>query len=691
MLPRSSHWRRARVSSAAGLVLFVAGLGAASGPALSQGTTISGGAVLPVSADSQLGAPTAPLTFDDGTLQFLASFNLAPTRPITLGTGGGIIDTNGFNTTISQGITGVGLLIVQGGGTVTLSGANTHLGGTGVFGATIKAGAVNTFNPASVGAVVAGPGGTIDLDGFNQTVPLLFNQGTILTNGTGNTSLTVTGQYVGMGGTLGLNTVVAGDGSPSDRLVIGGTATGQTLIGINNIGGLGALTTGSGILVVDALPGANTDDAFRLAGPVIAGPYEYTLFKGDGNPEAWYLRSTLNCALPGAPSPPCPAPPPGPTPPAAPPAPPPPDGGPAPPQPAIPNFRQEVSLYTAVPALSLLYGRMLMDTLHERVGGDVNLRSGGDVVSTAFGLGAATAYGDGTGRAPGAAPAPYAEAVPLTYANGAWGRVIAQHGEQDGDRAGVLGSGPRYDYDFLAIQAGVDVLRWQSAGGTRTHAGIYGALGDVHGDVRHFDGRLAGRDSFTNYTVGGYWTWFGQPGWYLDGVVQGTWYDVKAQSTRMPALETDGWGLGTSLEAGYPFRLFGGWTVEPQAQLVYQTVELGSASDIAARVRFDDVDSLAGRLGVRLVTSWLAPAPVTAWVRPSIWQDVLGEPNTLFSSQTGFIPFRADLGETWVEINAGIAAQVGRNTALFASGSYEVGVDGRSDAWDGKLGLRVAW
>jgi outer membrane autotransporter protein len=107
--------------------------------------------------------------------------------------------------------------------------------------------------------------------------------------------------------------------------------------------------------------------------------------------------------------------------------------------------------------------------------------------------------------------------------------------------------------------------------------------------------------------------------------------------------------------------------------------------------QFADVESLAGRLGVRFAMSWLAPMPMTAWVRPSIWQEFLGDPNTLFSSQTGFIPFRADLGEGWVEINAGIAAQVGRTTALYAGGGYEVGTDGRSHAWDGKIGLKVSW
>lgn len=81
---------------------------------------------------------------------------------------------------------------------------------------------------------------------------------------------------------------------------------------IANAGGLGAQTTGSGILVVDAINGATTNEAFALAGPVVAGPYEYSLFKGNGNPEAWYLRSELPPSPPPPPPGPPPPPPPGP-------------------------------------------------------------------------------------------------------------------------------------------------------------------------------------------------------------------------------------------------------------------------------------------------------------------------------------------------------------------------------------------
>ncbi|HBS55603.1 MAG TPA: autotransporter outer membrane beta-barrel domain-containing protein, partial [Stenotrophomonas sp.] len=127
----------------------------------------------------------------------------------------------------------------------------------------------------------------------------VVNAGRIDLTGTGAGDVfSIRGNYRGEGGGLYLRTVLAGDGSNSDRLVIdGGTASGTTGIGILNAGGGGAATLADGILVVQALNGGTTAaNAFSLFAPVSAGAYEYFLFKGGvsaGTGENWYLRSTL--------------------------------------------------------------------------------------------------------------------------------------------------------------------------------------------------------------------------------------------------------------------------------------------------------------------------------------------------------------------------------------------------------------
>ncbi|MBI1650214.1 autotransporter outer membrane beta-barrel domain-containing protein, partial [Hyphomicrobium sulfonivorans] len=82
-----------------------------------------------------------------------------------------------------------------------------------------------------------------------------------------------------------------------------------------------------------------------------------------------------------------------------------------------------------------------------------------------------------------------------------------------------------------------------------------------------------------------------------------------------------------------------------------------------------------------------------AWVRPNFWYEFLGDPKTKFSSATGFIPFAADMGGTTFEINTGFSTDIGDGAAIYANASYLVGIGEHADgnAYDGKLGVKVAW
>ncbi len=96
----------------------------------------------------------------------------------------------------------------------------------------------------------------------------VVNSGKIdLTNGSSSTSdsLTIAGNYQGNSGQLWLNTILAGDDAPSDKLVISkGTTTGSTGIVVTNVGGTGAQTQQNGILVVEAINGGTTSRTARL-------------------------------------------------------------------------------------------------------------------------------------------------------------------------------------------------------------------------------------------------------------------------------------------------------------------------------------------------------------------------------------------------------------------------------------------
>lgn len=117
--------------------------------------------------------------------------------------------------------------------------------------------------------------------------------------------LTVNGDYVGEGGTLYFNTVMAGDDAPTSKLHVTGSTSGTTHVVVNNINGAGAQTTnGIELMQVDGV----SNGTLLLQGRAVGGMYEYFLRKGspaaatDGD---WYLTSAysgdpcdINPALP---------------------------------------------------------------------------------------------------------------------------------------------------------------------------------------------------------------------------------------------------------------------------------------------------------------------------------------------------------------------------------------------------------
>jgi hypothetical protein len=170
--------------------------------------------------------------------------------------------------------------------------------------------------------------------------------------------------YAGTGGRLVLNTFLGGDSSPSDRLIIQGTATGSTALTIHNTTGPGAETTSNGIpVVVTTGNGTTAPGAFSLAGEVRAGAFDYDLFRGGHDPAVandWFLRSHF-IVPPEPPGPP----PPGPVPPPVlPPSPPPtvlPPG-------VYPIIGPELATDGVVQPIARQMGLQTLGTLHQRVG-----------------------------------------------------------------------------------------------------------------------------------------------------------------------------------------------------------------------------------------------------------------------------------------------------------------------------------
>ncbi|MBP0579405.1 autotransporter outer membrane beta-barrel domain-containing protein [Labrys sp. LIt4] len=385
----------------------------------------------------------------------------------------------------------------------------------------------------------------------------LRNAGLVdMRNGSAGSTVTVNGNYVGNGGTVGLDTVLGADGSPTDLLVINGNASGSTTLQIANVGGTGAKTIADGIKVVQ-VDGTSTSDAFHLGSALSAGAYDYNLYFGgvaDPADQDWYLRSVgIN-----APS-------------------------------------QEVTPYAEI------LGNFAYATL-----GTLQQRTGNRIWPN--GAPAATIWcKDPTQNfqcKPSAEQdAVYADGKPHLVGAGAWGRAGGEYSSYS-PRVGSA-----YTQKLGYLQAGYEGVAYESASGELT-VGAYGTVGSSVADIAITPdpvtgARRKGKISTTGYGVGANLTWLGNNGLYADGVGQFTWY--QSDLSRKPGGDNSGWSSVLSLEVGKRFEMGSGWAIVPQAQLAWTHVDFDSFNDLnGTKVSLNKGDSLKGRVGARIenLSSW---------------------------------------------------------------------------------------
>ncbi len=232
------------------------------------GTTISGG-VLAVTSDSNLGAASGGIALAGGTLKISGAGYASTSRPISLASGGGGIDTaNTF--TLNQSVTGTGTLTKLGAGTLRLGGGSVTL--PDHVGLDIEAGTLD-LNGASVSASSLSGSGTLahgsapfvlDQSGFTAFAGAITGGGPFTKLGTGSFSLTVPNTYGTLsanGGTVAVSSTLTtagmhiGENGYTGIVDVNGTLNAGPFLtvgdntGAPTPGGTGILTIGGGGLV----------------------------------------------------------------------------------------------------------------------------------------------------------------------------------------------------------------------------------------------------------------------------------------------------------------------------------------------------------------------------------------------------------------------------------------------------------
>ena len=567
---------------------------------------------LSVSSDGNLGAAAGTLTFNGGALQNTASFTSA--RNITLNAPGGTIETLA-DLTLTGVISGPGALTKTGASTLTLSGTNSYSGetliqagtlaleGTGSLSSSSRVIANGTFDISGVTAAgtdvqrLAGSGAvnlgnkTLTLTSANDLFSGIISGTGGLTVSGGTQTLSGANNYTGAttisGGTLAAGAVNAFSAGSTHTVLNGGLLAlngfDQTIASLNNAGRVslgstpgtrltvvgdytsnggvldiatklgvdnsptdllvitGNSTLGTGTTLVNVINvggagGATTGDGIRAI--QVDGTSDASTFALAGPVIAGAYRYGLfhNGLTDPA------------------------DGawylrstGLAPTVPVYENYPQ------------VLLGMVELPTLQQRVG---------------------TRYWatlDGTAPTGGTTP------------SAIWARIEGGHGRI---KAASSRSDAHFDNDTSLMQIGLDGQIAANASGIWV-GGLTAQYGRASADIYSIHGD--GSNITTSYSVGATLTWYGENGLYVDGQAELATLRSNLSAADIGSIgdRIHGSGYALSLEAGRKAALGGGWSLTPQAQLAYASVDFDRFTDrFGADVTLRKGDSLKGRLGI---------------------------------------------------------------------------------------------
>ncbi len=291
-------------------------------------TTVTGGGTIQISSDASLGAVPASvvanqLTLDNGRLQTNPGsggrVTLSANRGITLGTGGGTLDSGTINNaslTVNGVIAGSGALTLNGsnagGRDLQLNGANTYTGNTSILNVTPlilnNATGLGIGGTVSIGTTGSGNTPSVRIGGFTVANPITVTPGgarQFLSNGTTSTlsgAITLTGGAVNptlnlgnagsnqalniTGGVTGTGNIALGAGSSNN---LTGAQVNLSGGAINNVGTITNTTVGTafaGTNTISSVIGANVTGIISATGTeviplVLSGNNSGANFFGD--------------------------------------------------------------------------------------------------------------------------------------------------------------------------------------------------------------------------------------------------------------------------------------------------------------------------------------------------------------------------------------------------------------------------
>ncbi|TCQ70994.1 outer membrane autotransporter protein [Ochrobactrum sp. BH3] len=556
-----------------------------------------------------------------------------------------------FNTTdgtsVRADISGKGTIQQIAGETIFSGNNSTFEGKVIVTGGAMIQAAENSFSPAVDYEV--GADGLMNVGGYRTTVASLSNNGTVILGYNPGSVITVGGNYTSNNGTVIMNAELNGDNSRTDILQVDGDTSGSSTVKMINRGGLGAQTN-EGIRIIEVKGQSN--GKFNLVGDyitkdgqqaVVAGAYAYSLYAGGVNtPDDgdWYLRSELKDAT-----------------------------GPII-NPGIPLYQgavQAMQMLNKLPTLRQRLGNRYWDGAANPV-----IEQGTDAIGTPL--------------------VSASEAGSVVDGRGIWGRIEGAHSRFKPNSPGM-----KQDINTYLLQAGVDGQFYEGENGMLL-GGITGQYGKAHSDISST--QSDGDVDTQGWGIGATLTWYGDNGFYVDTQAQANWYDNDFNSTtanKSLANGRKGFGYALSAEAGQRIDLNDNWSLTPQAQLMWSSIDFDGFNDVFdAAVSLRNGDSLTGRVGISADyrTAWrdangqLSRASVYGVA--NLYQEMRGG----MSVRVAGNKFDTGSDKTWGGIGAGgTYAWADDKYALYGEGSLNTSLNNFADSYALKatVSFRTKW
>ncbi|MFD0985682.1 autotransporter outer membrane beta-barrel domain-containing protein [Methyloligella solikamskensis] len=469
---------------------------------------------------------------------------------------------------------------------------------------------------------------------------------TVIDGGTGDT-LTISADagrggttYTGRGrATLGMDVFLRDDGSSRDIVMIEGNVKGRTQLVVNNTNLNSGIYNPDGIPIIFAT--GETPDAlgFHMDQPVDAGFFDYDLFFVPTGSGFWELKSFA--------------------------------GG---------GARMLPQLMTAAQDTFHITNETWFDR-----SADLRVLLHRQKQAPAP---ASQAYGQGYGYEAAEAGAGQSF-VPAFWVKGggAWME------QEDRDTARAYGRTYNYnlnrDLDVADMQTGLDF-------GTENVLtdddmlvfGILGgvALGELDYDVivREFDLKGGEFGVYATYLKGNL---------FVDTLLKGQYLSFDANGARGYPDSFDSISWGGRTDMGYRFGGYSqGLFVEPLATIAVAWTDLENLSNGGNYVSFEDNESIRGRLGMRLGTTFEVweTTTIEPFVIGSYWKDFTDSNRTTLDSPGRSYVFYDEVADGWGEVSTGFNLfNPDANTALFAKTDFIFG-DG-VEGVAGRAGVRVNW